>query len=220
MVTIGVNSHLEILFISHSGLSAFVIILLRIWTRTVHYSTTKHLNWDINEFICVKFSCRNSNLNHLVLKTCIIKVIVSSLKIVVFFYFRKKDEWRMKCLFVQWMWQSKSLIGQCSRFSYLHKEGRYRDKTSRYMHGITNASAVKLYILICPTCGKEFAIRADLTRHRRKEDRNDFESFNICSYKAPSANINIKLRLWLILFCFGLYWIYYYSPIVKKALNL
>ena len=40
---------------------------------------------------------------------------------------------------------------------------------------------------VCPTCGKAFAIRADLTRHRRKEDKNDFLPCNICGYKTPSA---------------------------------
>ena len=40
---------------------------------------------------------------------------------------------------------------------------------------------------VCPTCGKAFAIMADLTRHRRKEDKSDFLPCSICGYKAPSA---------------------------------
>jgi KRAB domain-containing zinc finger protein len=39
---------------------------------------------------------------------------------------------------------------------------------------------------MCPICGKGFAIKADLTRHRRKEEKTDFVSCNVCNYKAPS----------------------------------
>ena len=41
------------------------------------------------------------------------------------------------------------IFQHCPRFPYIHKEGRRRDKTPRYNFGVTNATLVKLYILIC-----------------------------------------------------------------------